>query len=614
MMRRLNRTSAFLTLTALLLSAALPVARAQCAYPRLSASDAETFDSFGQAVAILGDLALVGASAEDHLRIFPPGVITDAGAAYVFERSGLSWVQAQKIVASDGNTEDYFGYAVAMSADTLFIGAPYDDNAAGVDAGAVYIFTFNGANWAQAQKVVPSGSAPEGRFGAALATDGTSVVVGAPGDDDGIGAVYVLTRSGSSWVQTPKIVTSDGMHNDLFGQAVAIDSTLLIAGAPFYTRNGISNSGAAYVFSRGADGIWDQEDRLTLAVADAQDQFGAAVAISGSIARGVRIAVGATGAAFGGNPLAGEVFIYTRTMFPRPNWILRQTIIPQHPDQESLFGRALGLEGDRLIIGAFKAAYVVTLNGNDSYLVNRHIFPPDGSANVWYGGYVNLAGDNFIVGDPSCDAPEYHVGAAYVYGFDDNANDQCPNATIAGLGTYYGCTDTADSDGDTTCGVSNSSPDLWYSFTPATTLRIQVDTIGSAYDTVLSVHSDCPGTIANTRICNDDLASGDLDSRVQLNVGAGRTYYIRVSGYGGGRGLFQLNISSIPVIRGDMNCDGTVNNFDIDAFVLAVTSPAAYQTAFPECPLHAADINGDNFQNNFDIDAFVDCIINHGCP
>src|SRR5438046_2530656 len=115
---------------AVLLASAVANVQAQCSYPRLNASDAAMNDEFGASVAVLGDTALVGAPGDDRVRILPPINLTDAGAAYVFTRNGMSWAQAQKIVATDAANGDFFGQAVAlMTPDTLIVGAPDDDNA-----------------------------------------------------------------------------------------------------------------------------------------------------------------------------------------------------------------------------------------------------------------------------------------------------------------------------------------------------------------------------------------------------------------------------------------------------------------------------------------------------
>lgn len=78
--------------------------------------------------------------------------------------------------------------------------------------------------------------------------------------------------------------------------------------------------------------------------------------------------------------------------------------------------------------------------------------------------------------------------------------------------------------------------------------------------------------------------------------------------------IFSINTAARVGLPGDVNCDGNVNNFDIDAFVLALSNPDAYAQAYPDCDISNADVNGDGNVNNFDIDTFVQCIINGGCP
>jgi hypothetical protein len=125
------------------------------------------------------------------------------------------------------------------------------------------------------------------------------------------------------------------------------------------------------------------------------------------------------------------------------------------------------------------------------------------------------------------------------------ANDECSNAIDVGVGTVNGSTFCASRDGFASCGASNGSNDVWYRFVPDCSAFYSVDTIGSTnYDTVLSIHSECPGNIDNQLACNDDFV--DLSSRLLFNGTAGTPVYIRVSGFNDMRGDFQLNISDIP--------------------------------------------------------------------
>lgn len=124
-------------------------------------------------------------------------------------------------------------------------------------------------------------------------------------------------------------------------------------------------------------------------------------------------------------------------------------------------------------------------------------------------------------------------------------NDDCINAVLIGPGTVMGSTTGANSDGDAGCGLSGSSPDVWYEYAPTDDFIVTIDTCGSGYDTVLSVHTACPGTTADQVACNDDVCG--VQSTVQVIVSMGTTYYIRVSGYNNAEGSFSLTLSESPV-------------------------------------------------------------------
>lgn len=120
-------------------------------------------------------------------------------------------------------------------------------------------------------------------------------------------------------------------------------------------------------------------------------------------------------------------------------------------------------------------------------------------------------------------------------------NDDCVNAIPVSEGTYAGTTVGSTNDGSASCGNSSGSPDVWYAYTASSDLAVNFETCaGASYDTVISVHSGCPGTIANQIACNDD--SCGLQSGLQVTVAAGQTYYVRVAGYNGATGTFDLTV------------------------------------------------------------------------
>ena len=195
--------------------------------PKLIADDGAGYDYFGFSVAISGDLAIVGASGDDDEG-------EDVGSAYIFRREGASWVQEAKLTASDGAAGDNFGYsAVAISGDLAIVGA-YADDDKGAASGSAYVFRREGASWVQEYKLLPDDGASGDFFGKSVAIFGDRAIVGAPEDDDkgeGSGSVYVFRREGASWVQEYKLLAEDGAEWDVFGSSVAISADAAIVGA-----------------------------------------------------------------------------------------------------------------------------------------------------------------------------------------------------------------------------------------------------------------------------------------------------------------------------------------------------------------------------------------------
>ncbi|UQA59849.1 FG-GAP repeat protein [Polyangium aurulentum] len=145
---------------------------------KLVASDGAASDFLGYEVALSGDTAIVTAFSDDI------GGNEDQGSAYVFVRNGATWTEQAKLVASDGGQGDRFGDAVVLSGDLALLGAT--SNIAGaVDQGAVYVFSRDGAVWTEQTKLVASDGAEDDMFGLALALSGNTLLVGAPRDDIG---------------------------------------------------------------------------------------------------------------------------------------------------------------------------------------------------------------------------------------------------------------------------------------------------------------------------------------------------------------------------------------------------------------------------------------------
>ena len=285
----------------------------------LKASNANKQDKFGTAVAVSGTTLVVGAPGESSSGTGTSGDPLDnsaagSGAAYVFVLQNGTWVQQAYLKASNTEAGDAFGSAVAISGDTIVIGAPGEDNKAGgiggnqtnnsaTDSGAAYVFVRSGGVWTQQAYVKASNPDAADHFGTALSMASDSIVVGAPGEDGNgtsaqdnskidAGAAYVFARSGGVWSQQAYLKAASPDAADLYGQSVDIAGDALVVGAPGessgaagvggdQTDNSQPNAGAAYQYVR-QSGNWTLSAYLKASNPDADDAFGSAVAIDGS--------------------------------------------------------------------------------------------------------------------------------------------------------------------------------------------------------------------------------------------------------------------------------------------------------------------------------------------
>ncbi len=235
------------------------------------------YDHFGGAVAIQGDTIVVGA-AEDRGR---------RGSISIFSRhqgGNNAWGQVAKRWPSDGGIADLFGYSLAISGNTIVVGAFWDDINLNIDQGSVYILERDQGglnNWGISKKLTAGDGASFDDFGHAVDISGDTIVIGANYDDIGAnnlqGSAYVFVRNQGNWDQVKKLVANDGRAEDSFGESVTLGEDTIVVSVP-----GFGARGAAYVFRRDTGGInnWGFSKRLIPTDGVAADEFGRSVAIS----------------------------------------------------------------------------------------------------------------------------------------------------------------------------------------------------------------------------------------------------------------------------------------------------------------------------------------------
>ncbi|MFQ5653734.1 MAG: FG-GAP repeat protein [Planctomycetota bacterium] len=397
---------------------------AQAEDAKLTATDAAPSDNFGTSVAVSGDIAVIGTEGDDDLG-------PNSGSAYVCRFDGVAWQEEIKLTASDGAIFDLFGASVAASGDVVVIGADGEDSA-GFDAGAAYVFRFNGTTWVEEAKLTASDGASGDRFGCSVSASGDLAIVGARGADalgPDSGAAYIFRFDGTGWFEEAKLIPATGGGTwDLFGNSVSVRGDVAAVGSQGDDSAGF-NAGAAYVFV--FDGAaWVEEEKLTAVDAAAGDLLGRSVSLGVDF-----IVVGAEGvddAGFSGG--AAYIFRYDGVSWV---WVEEAKLIASDAAAFDVFGRTACVGTDLVVIGAegadaaganSGAAYCFRFDGID-WVEEDKLVASDAAPTDLFGGSIGVSDlDVAVVGSPMDDDGGSASGSAYVYNLSPMAPNQDPVA------------------------------------------------------------------------------------------------------------------------------------------------------------------------------------------
>lgn len=218
---------------------------------RIIADDGAGGDDFGYAVALDGQRALIGA-------LYGSGAAAQYGAAYVFDGSGSAWTQTAKLFANDGAFFDSFGTAVALSGDDALITSPFAQVGDNSGQGAAYAFHFTAGAWSQTQKLAATEGLASDSMGNALVIDGDRALIGASSANGYTGAAYAFERDAAGWNELGMLVATDAQSGDGFGYTVALSGDTFLTGVPLKMLGANETQGAAYFFTQPrADAIFD---------------------------------------------------------------------------------------------------------------------------------------------------------------------------------------------------------------------------------------------------------------------------------------------------------------------------------------------------------------------
>ena len=362
---------------------------------KILASDAAASDQFGISVAISGNYAIVGAPYNDDGS-------TNSGSAYIFNVS--TGTELHKLVASDANQNDYFGYSVAISGNYAIVGAPYN-NDGGTDSGSAYIF--NVSTGTELHKLVAIDDAAYDHFGSNVAISGNYAIVGARYNDDGStdsGSAYIFNVS--TGTQLHKLVASDAAATDYFGYSVAISGNYAIVGA-YGNDDGGTDSGSAYIFNVSTG---TELHKLVASDAAANDQFGTSVAISGNYA--IVVASGDDDVP----PNSGSAYIFnvsTGTQLHK--------LVASDAAASDYFGHSVAISGNYAIVSAH-ANDDGGSNSGSAYIFNvstgtelHKLVASDAAADDQFGISVAISGNYAIVGAQYNDDGGADSGSAYIF-------------------------------------------------------------------------------------------------------------------------------------------------------------------------------------------------------
>lgn len=381
---------------------------------KLTASDGSANDTFGFAVALDHDLALIGTS----------GDASGRGAAYVFERNAaapFTWLEKQKLVARDGTPDDAFGFAVALTPEYALIGAR-NDNELGSGAGAAYVFKQQNSTWVQTAKLTARAGGSFDYFGNAVALSGDYALIGAPGENFEHGAAYIFERkvagAGETWQEAARLQGRDGASGDHFGVAVAWAEEYALVSAHGNDERS-TDAGAVFVFQReqtGSGQTWMEKFKIMAPDGEASDFFGVSLAASGH-----DLIIGAHGVDDQADH-AGAAYVFVRReVGGAVQWQQQAKLTAGDGAANDDFGNAVAISGEYALAGALMQ---FSQGRGGAYLYKREnerwrelikIAAHDGELNDRFGNAVALAEDRALVGARFEDAKGDNAGAAYLY-------------------------------------------------------------------------------------------------------------------------------------------------------------------------------------------------------
>lgn len=423
----MSRYLAGSAVTALALTVVAASSHAQVQSQRLLPQGPLTSDIFSYDTAFDGSVAVMGAPFATYSGVSQPG------RAFIFEKSAATWVQTAKLQPPVLQEGAAFGTRVACgsgpSGEIVVIGAAGEDGAF-TDSGAVYVFEKLGGTWTLIQRLVAPVQEAQGRFGSAIEVSGGVIAVGSPGTTIGgaqyAGSVFLFEKLGGFWQMTAGVNSPDPDASDTFGAVLSLDHDRLAVIAPLDDADDAPNAGACYTFHRvGPAWVYDGQ-KLQADPPVAEQQFGTAVAIKGSI-----LAVAAENAAV---ELVGDkAGIVSTFAHVGADWVRTEELSSPMPQAGAHFGTDVAIDGRSILVGSYLEKPDSTHTGAAHVFRQRlgewwydATLKAGDTGGTLFGWRLGLAGDTAVIGGPFY---QTNRGAAYVF----TSMRSCP-ADIDGTG------------------------------------------------------------------------------------------------------------------------------------------------------------------------------------
>jgi hypothetical protein len=353
-------------------------------------TESQPGDEFGVSAILNGQSAIIGAWFDDD-------GASNAGSAHIYRLVDGAWVHETKVTAPGFHENRWLGVSVSIDGDVAVAGAMSEDNDA-LDAGAAYVYRFDGALWALEERLAAPDLAPGDYFGCAVSVDGDVVAVGSRWDDDNgaeSGSVYVYRHQAGRWSFEQKLTAPDAAANEWLGTGVLVDGDLVIVGACDADAGGI-DSGAVYVYQHDGTAYVFQQKLIAPDGAD-EDDFGFSLAREGNV-----ILIGARVESNENGMFAGSAYVFR---YDGASWQMTQKLLSPAGEAGDQFGNSLDLSGNRALVGAWQAN-VIGPNSGSAFLFQDQagVFVPVLQLEVdavvfddWFGAQVGLSGDNAMV-------------------------------------------------------------------------------------------------------------------------------------------------------------------------------------------------------------------------